>query len=126
MSMKRERIPMQDEHENGGNVVGMRADASAHAECREFKPRADAGVSELQRNRIFRGRAGGDLRLDRAGFDRAGVWAAEEEGARANTGLCGEGDGDECVANDPADPRLPGYRKGGGESLPAAQVSQHL
>src|SRR5437867_7569536 len=126
MSMKREWITMQDEHENGGGEVGMQADASAHAECRESKPRADAGVSELQRDRIFRRSASGSLRMDRAGLDCAGVWAPGKEGARADPRLCRESDGEEHFANDPADPELPGYRKGGGESLPAAQVRQHL
>src|SRR5690242_6482855 len=100
MSMKRigfqHKMSMKMEEAD----LGMRADASTHAECRESKPRADAGVSELQRDRVFRGRASRSLRLDRGGPDRAGVWAAGEEGAWTDPRLCRESDGEESVAND--------------------------
>src|SRR5260370_14338756 len=46
MSMKRDWIPMEDEHENGDDGVGrLRPDASAYAECLEFEHRADSRVS---------------------------------------------------------------------------------
>src|SRR5579863_6416967 len=106
--------------------LGMLADASTHAKCRESKPRAVAGVSELQRDGVFRGRASRGLRLDSGGSDRAGVWAAGQEGAWADPRLCREGDGEESVANDAADPELPGYGKGGCKSLSAAQVRRPI
>src|SRR5260370_24732436 len=43
---ERDWVPMEDEHENVGDGVGrLRPNASAHAECREFEPRADSRVS---------------------------------------------------------------------------------
>ena len=72
---------MQDEHESGEGGVGMLAYADTHGKCRESKSKEDPGVFGLQpRDRVYGGRARGDLRLGRAGAGSAGVWEAEEEG----------------------------------------------
>jgi hypothetical protein len=65
MSMKPELIPMQHEHETGCGGM-LRPDAINDAECRTFEPRANPGVSGIERrNRVRRARARRDICVDR-------------------------------------------------------------
>src|SRR5438045_3799527 len=105
MSMKRDWFPMQDEHENGGDGVGiLRPGESAHAECREFEPIADSRVSRIERRNRFWGRwTFGDVRLDRASPGGAGIRMPGQKGTRVDSSLRGESNGAEPVASDPVD-----------------------
>ena len=114
------RFPMQDEHENGNNGVGMaRPGASAHAECREPKPGTDSGVSQVQpAHRVCGLWAEREIRLDRARAGGAELRRAGPAGARCGASLCGKSDGDERVANDAINPGVSRPRGGEGSTLP--------
>src|SRR5450759_1640269 len=85
MSMKRELIPMQHEHETGCGGM-LRPDAIDDAECRTFEPRANPGVSGIERrNRVRRARARRDICVDRTRCGSARIRATQPEGARADS-----------------------------------------
>src|SRR6516162_7564569 len=127
MSMKQgcglDRFPMQDEHENGGQVGMLRPGAGAHAECREPESRANTGVPAVQpQDRICGLPTSGSLRVGRAHFGSTRVWKFEQDRARTDPCLRGEGNGVERVANDPPNPKIPGYGRGAGATVPAAPI----
>ena len=78
------------------------------------------------RDRVYGGRARGNLRLGRAGAGSAGVWEAEKEKTGTDSRLRGECNGVERVATDAADPELLGQWEGGGKALPSPQISGPL
>src|SRR6516162_1548656 len=127
MSMKQgwglDRFPMQDEHENGGQVGMLRPGAGAHAECREPESRANTGVPAVQpQDRICGLPTSGSLRVGRAHFGSTRVWKFEQDRARTDPCLRGEGNGVERLANDPPNPKIPGYGRGAGATVPAAPI----
>src|SRR2546423_11680340 len=129
MSMKvgkgRGRFPMQDEHENGNNGVGMaRPGASAHEECRGPEPGTDPGVSPIEPTDRVRGmRTEGEIRLGGGCAASAELWQVEQGGAGCSASLRGKSNGDERGADDATDPRVSGPRGGEGSALPTASVS---
>src|ERR1019366_640863 len=104
MSMKPELIPMQHEHETGCGGM-LRPDAINDAECRTFEPRANPGVSGIERrNRVRRARARRDICVDRTRCGSARIRATQQEGARADSCVHRKNDGTEPGTNHAADP----------------------
>src|SRR6516165_9858218 len=89
-----DRFPMQDEHENGGQVGMLRPGADTHAECREPEPRTDTRVPTVEpKDQVCWLRAGGDLRLGRAHVGGARVRKFGQGRARTRPSVRGEGNG---------------------------------
>ena len=65
---------------------------------------------------------GGSLRLGRAHFSSTRVWKFGQDRARTGPCLRGEGNGVERLANDPPNPKIPGYGRGAGATVPAAPI----
>src|ERR1019366_9571621 len=115
MSMKPALIPMQHEHETGCGGM-LRPDAINDAECRTFEPRANPGVSGIERrNRVRRARARRDIFVDRTRCGSARIRATQQEGARADSCVHRKNDGTEPGTNHAADPDVPGQRERAGE-----------
>src|SRR5579875_3302466 len=131
MSMKQgwgsDRFPMQGEHENGGQVGMLRLGAGVHAECREPESRANTGIPAVEpQDRICGLPTGGSLRVGRAHFGSARIRKFGQDRARTDSYLRGEGNGVERLANDPADPEVPGYGRGAGATVPAAPICESV
>src|ERR1700752_2963016 len=127
MSMKRgwglDRFPMQDEHENGGQVGMLRPGARTHAECREPESRTNTRVPAVEpEDRVCGLPTGGDLCLGGAHVGGTRVRKFGQDRARTGPYLRGEGNGIERLTDDPADPCIPGYGEGVGEAVPATSV----
>ena len=103
----------------------LRPGARTHAECREPEPRTNPGVPAVEpEDRVCGVPKGGGLQLGRTHVGGARVRKFGQDGARADPCLRGEGNGVERLADDPADPGVPGYGEGVGKALPAPPICQ--
>jgi hypothetical protein len=126
--MKRGRIPIQDDHEEGmGGASVLRPGAHTHAEQRETDSATDRRVFEGERgNQLRRGKQGGGIRLGAESAGRPGVRAPGEAAARGDPSVCGEDDRTQRGASDAADPKIPADRDGDVATVPTAALSEKV
>src|SRR6266436_2547921 len=128
MILKLALIPIQDDPETRGGKVGVLwPGASTHAERREPDCRADQRVFESQRrHRVYGPEPGGDLHLDRADVDAAGIQRAEPKATRSDPGGLEQGHRAESGADHAAGASIRADRKSRAEALPAAPLSAQV
>src|SRR5580658_8424934 len=128
MIMKRDRFPIQDDHEMRVSGPGvLRPDADTHAEQREPDAPTDQRFFKGQRgDRLQRGQPGGSVRLGGAGAGGPRVPGAEQKGPGSDSRLRGEGHRAEHSAGDTAHPEVQEHGPCDLAVLPAAAVPAQI
>ena len=122
------RFPMEDEHENGNNGVGVaRPGADTDAECREPEPGSDPRVFVVERaDRVQQWRAGGTIPVGGAGIGGAEVPKFGKRRAGLGTGLPAESDRIERGADHAVDPGVSRLRRNTAPVVPTARVRSEV